>query len=111
MLKDAKTSWRGIRMAAGRPQWLSFATILPPNSPSCNRTNADGWGIYSVNSYHTGGVNGLYMDGSVHFISETINCGDLNTTYHPNNYLNGESPYGIWGSLGTIGGGETKQIF
>ncbi|MDR1142509.1 MAG: DUF1559 domain-containing protein [Planctomycetaceae bacterium] len=111
MLKDATSSWRGARMAAGRPQWISFSTILPPNSPSCNRTNESGWGIYSVNSYHTGGVNGLYIDGSVHFISETINCGNLNTTYHPNNYLNGESPYGIWGSIGTIGGGETKQIF
>jgi prepilin-type processing-associated H-X9-DG protein len=110
LLKEATYSWRGARMAAGRPQWISFSTILPPNSPSCNRTNQDGWGIYTANSYHQGGVNCLLLDGSVHFVSETINCGDLNSTYLPNNYLNSESPYGIWGAMGTISAGESKRF-
>lgn len=110
LLKKATSSWRGMRMAAGRPQWMSFSTVLPPNSPSCNRTDPHGWGIYSASSNHSGGVNALRMDASVVFISETIDCGNLNTIYHPNNYLETESPYGIWGSLGTISGGESKSL-
>ena len=51
--------------------------ILPPNSriPDC----VDGWnsidlgqGAISARSYHPGGVNALYADGSSRFTSETI---------------------------------------
>lgn len=87
--------------AFGHPHWAGFNTILPPNSPSCyqggdNPSNCSG--IFSVSSYHPGGVLVCMADGSVRFITETINCG---------NYGTGTTPsYGVWGALGTVAGGE-----
>ncbi len=46
-------------------------------------------------------------DGSVRFISETIDAG--NATLSPN-YSRG-SVYGVWGALGTKDGGETVSDF
>jgi hypothetical protein len=59
-----------------------FSTVLPPNSAFC-LYNATGhtWGIISASSQHQGGVNAAKMDGSVVFVSETINCG--NQTWLP----------------------------
>jgi hypothetical protein len=54
------------------------------------------------------------VDGSVHFISETINCGDTTapgsdpTGYK--NYMTGKSVYGVFGALGTPQGGETSSF-
>ena len=109
-LKQANGSWRGKRMAAGRPQWSSFSTILPPNSPSCARTDDTNWGFYTANSNHPGGVSCLLLDGSVRFVSEVIDCGNLNGTYDPKVYLKEASPFGIWGAMGTISGGESKAL-
>lgn len=55
-----------------------FQTVLPPNSPSCSYGSyASSRGLYSAASYHTGGVNAVYADGSVRFISETVDTGNL----------------------------------
>lgn len=87
--------------AFGHPHWAGFNTLLPPNSPSCyegalNPSNASG--LFSLSSLHTGGVNVCMADGSVHFISETIDCGNYGVSPNPN--------IGAWGSLGTVSGGE-----
>ncbi len=59
--------------------------------------------ICSAQSYHPGGVNVVMADGSIHFISETIDTGDL-TAPQP---ISGQpSPYGVWGALGSRDGGE-----
>lgn len=90
----------------GHPHWAFFNTVLPPNSPSCypggdNPSNA--WGIFSANSFHVGGVHVLMADGAVRFVSNNINAG---------NYGAGSPPsFGVWGALGTIGGGETVGEF
>jgi prepilin-type processing-associated H-X9-DG protein len=55
-------------------------------------------------SRHPGGANLLLADGSVDFISETIDTGDL-TVQQPDM---GESRYGVWGAMGSKSGGETK---
>lgn len=95
----------------GQPEINSFYTVTPPNGPSCiNDTNgnADGAvGMFAPSSYHTGGVQALLADGSVRFISENIDTGNLGVS----TTLGGRSPYGIWGSLGTKGGGETMGDF
>ena len=86
----------------------SFNTVLPPNSPSCYRDGVGSWGIFSATSEHTGGANAVFGDGSVHFISDTINCGDqLGVAHKPREYFNGRSPFGIWGAIGSLNGGES----
>ncbi|MBC7351906.1 MAG: DUF1559 domain-containing protein [Thermogutta sp.] len=95
----------GRRWADGRPYWNGVTTVLPPNSPSCLGTaNSWEWGIFSPSSYHPGGVNALLMDGSVRFISETIDTGNLAAPQPGNG--GGPSPYGVWGALGSMAGGE-----
>ena len=102
-------SWRGGFFTDGRSANSAFTTHLPPNSPSCTYWNDQmSWGVFSVSSFHTGGVNALLMDGSCHFISETIDTGTLTT---PLDILRrSDSPYGVWGALGTPQGGESKHL-
>ena len=99
-------SWRGIRVCNGRGPISSFSTILPPNAPSCSPTNGNaGFFLLSATSGHTGGVGGLFFDGSVHFISETIDTGDLTKA----GVNTGQSIYGVWGAMGSINGSESKS--
>jgi len=112
----AITGVRGISWADGRPHILCFQTILPPNSPSCNEGLPNtGWagGYYSASSNHTGGVNAAIADGSIHFISDTINCARAGTDGQNtagNAQLSGPSPFGVWGALGSINGGESDSV-
>jgi prepilin-type N-terminal cleavage/methylation domain-containing protein/prepilin-type processing-associated H-X9-DG protein len=89
------------------PGTVSLQTQLTPNSsspdllyattccPTCNLPSRNmpcianpGPGNYcAARSYHTGGVNLLFADGSVHFVSDSV---DIQT----------------WRALGTIAGGE-----
>jgi hypothetical protein len=88
-----------------------FNTILAPNGPSCYNTNnpsSDFWDRYlgSAGSYHSGGVNAVRYDGSVQFVSESIDCGD--PSQKPS--TDGQSPYGVWGAMGSCSGGENKSL-
>jgi prepilin-type N-terminal cleavage/methylation domain-containing protein/prepilin-type processing-associated H-X9-DG protein len=95
----------------GSPHCSGFTTTLPPNSPSCsNSTNYVDDSIISATSYHVGGVHVLMADGSVRFVSNTINSGNL-ATASPTASSPGPSPYGIWGALGTKSGNETVSNF
>ncbi len=97
----------GLRAASGQFCFTGFTTVLPPGSPSCMGWGDDGnWGISSLSSNHPSGVNVGYVDGSCHFITDTIHCG--NSTDLPT--VSGESPYGVWGALGTPQGGEAKGL-
>ena len=108
LLASPVDAWRGAFFHDGRYSSSKFHTVLPPNSPSCTATNSvNAWtAIYSANSYHSGGVNVVFLDGSCSFISDTINCGTLNAA-RP---LTGPSPYGVWGALGTPDGGESERL-
>ncbi len=100
-------TWRGNFYQDGRP-WNGFHTVLPPNAPSCQAATGGYWGaIYPANSYHSGGVNVGLLDGSVRFVSETVDCGDLSAT---STQCTGKSPYGVWGAMGTPAGGETVSM-
>ena len=102
-------SWRGIRVCNGRGPISAFSTILPPNSPSCTPTDGNaGYLLMSATSGHPGGVNGLLFDGTVRFFSETIDTGSLTVKFEGPNAV-GESPYGVWGAMGSINGGEAKS--
>jgi hypothetical protein len=98
---------RGHMWGRGFLARSGFNTVLPPNSPSCHRTsgiNSSGNRAYlPVTSYHPGGVNIGLGDGSIRFVSETIDTGTLSGPAA----VNDSSPYGVWGALGTIGNGES----
>ncbi|MDR1963011.1 MAG: DUF1559 domain-containing protein [Planctomycetaceae bacterium] len=82
-----------------------FTTVLPPNNPSCFQSLAYGWGISTPTSYHSGGVNAAFLDGSVTFISETIDAGSSSAVQG----ADGQSVYGVWGAMGSKNGGESKH--
>ena len=88
-----------------RPIFVGFNTIFPPNAASCtNGTNHDATdALIPPTSHHPGGVNVLFCDGSVRFISDSINTGNLGAV----EVTGGPSPYGVWGAMGSINGGES----
>jgi prepilin-type N-terminal cleavage/methylation domain-containing protein/prepilin-type processing-associated H-X9-DG protein len=101
---------RGESWASGYPHCTGFNTVLPPNSPMALQDKGEwSWGVIPPQSYHPGGVNAAMCDGSVQFISETINTGNLASPQFnrvtPVPAKN--SPYGVWGALGSMNGGES----
>ena len=116
----AKYCW-----ACGCTASAAFTTVLPPNCPTClngNVTNPGSAtaGFLPPTSYHPGGVNVCMADATVHFIGDTVNCGDqsynyttaTNTVRSESNHrvLVGESPFGVWGALGSMNGGENASV-
>jgi prepilin-type processing-associated H-X9-DG protein len=97
----------GALWSDGQAERVGFNTVLPPNAPSCvndANVNADSnGGILNASSHHPGGVNAVFADGSLRFINQNINTGNL--TAPPPTPGQG-SPYGVWGALGSIDGGE-----
>ena len=87
-----------------RPAFNGFNTISPPNGPGCNSGTTHDFPhqLIPPTSYHTGGVNVAMTDGSVRFVSDNIDTGNLALP----NIAQGPSPYGVWGAMGTKDGGE-----
>ncbi|MDR0336727.1 MAG: DUF1559 domain-containing protein [Planctomycetaceae bacterium] len=110
-------NWGGCRI-----NHCGFVTTLPPNALSCaaSRTQPDTRGIISAASYHAGGCQVALADASVRFVSEAIDCGAIRTMddpdietecgQYPAQKYGGASPWGVWGAIGTIAGGETHAV-
>ncbi|GHT31793.1 hypothetical protein FACS1894214_3390 [Planctomycetales bacterium] len=89
---------------------VSFNTCIPPNGASCvKRDNEAELGFYTANSHHLGGVNCGFVDGSIHFVSDTVDTNGLPDT-KTGIHLKGESVFGVWGAMGTPWEGESKAL-
>ncbi|MDF1843849.1 MAG: DUF1559 domain-containing protein [Rubripirellula sp.] len=118
---------RGGCWADGAAGVSLFNTILPPNSPSLAVGGIEAVdGIYSAGSQHSDGAHVLMTDGAVVFITKTIDAGDPHQPPPTPNDLETddldtddldtgdldtgdlESPYGLWGAMGTANAGESK---
>ena len=78
--------WRGMAWIIGKPQFSSFSTYSVPNPLHADWV-AMGNGFFAARSLHRGGVNAAMVDGSVRFVSDSV---DLDT----------------WRAFGTVAGGE-----
>jgi prepilin-type N-terminal cleavage/methylation domain-containing protein/prepilin-type processing-associated H-X9-DG protein len=94
----------------GREAFSGFTTILAPNGPSCSRSGGNihdtPRALSTASSLHPGGVNVLMGDGSVSFVTETIDTGNSAATW----VMAGRSPYGVWGALGSRTGRESVGL-
>jgi prepilin-type N-terminal cleavage/methylation domain-containing protein/prepilin-type processing-associated H-X9-DG protein len=101
---------RAYRWADGMPLYTGFNTILPPNREIVLHADRDDcWGILPPSSRHQGGANIAMGDGTVRFITDSIDAGESSqpTVYvGSSNPPGSESPFGVWGAMGTRASGE-----
>ncbi|MDR1268777.1 MAG: DUF1559 domain-containing protein, partial [Planctomycetaceae bacterium] len=104
----------GFRWGDAAPWYSLFSTVFPPNSPSCNNGNGGDERhpmLISASSNHSGGVICGIADGTVKFVSETIDASDsLAVGQNTRCVQSGKSPFGIWGALGSIEGNESVTL-
>jgi prepilin-type processing-associated H-X9-DG protein len=97
-------AWAGVRWPDGGMGFGGLTTNAPPNSVSCAWNDHDAQnGLYPPSSNHSGGVNALMGDGSVRFVRDTIDVGNLNASGVS---MSGLSPFGVFGAMGTRASGE-----
>jgi hypothetical protein len=87
-----------------------FFTIQPPNSIRCAMatTSNVSRGKLPVSSLHGGGAFVTMCDGAVRFITDMIDTGTLAQTMAATK--TGPSKWGVWGSLGSMAGGEGLRL-
>ena len=92
-------------------------TLMPPNAPNCAREMAEtsNQGAFTAQSFHAGGVNVGFADGSIRFVADSVDTNNvgggtasLALGGHPQ--YDGASTFGVWGALGSIAGGESKSL-
>ncbi len=85
-------------------------TILPPNREVCGLEHQDHTGVAPPSSRHQGGAHVLMGDGGVKFVTDSIEAGNSNAPVISLFWNKGkQSPYGLWGSLGSKGAKEVIQ--
>ncbi|TWU43220.1 hypothetical protein Q31b_22580 [Novipirellula aureliae] len=106
---------RGFRWADGAGLYTSFNTILPPNQTLCLAGGDTGIGMLPTSSRHQGGTHVLMADGAVKFITDSIEASD----FEVGTVMLGragprapgsQSPYGLWGALGTRAAEDSKKF-
>jgi prepilin-type processing-associated H-X9-DG protein len=96
----------------GVPWFSSFNTTIPPNGPSIILGFGSWTPQIAATSYHSGGANVVLLDGATRFVSETIDSGTgiAFPMDASGNSSVGESPFGVWGAMGSRNGGEAKSL-
>lgn len=101
----------GVRWCSGIVGATGFFTVLPPNGPRCASGGAPYGGSYgytTASSNHGDGANISMCDGSTRWVTSQIDCGDLSQPHSTTH--TGASRWGVWGSLGSVRGGELFAI-
>lgn len=108
---------RGFKWSSGYAVHTGVVTVFPPNSPLCvGAPSGQGgtWrqGIYGASSRHQGGAHVLMGDGAVIFITDSIEAGNKSNGMVVWNGSGprgpgSQSPFGLWGALGTRANSET----
>ena len=81
---------RCVTWLSGTPAYTMFDATLPPNSTAATSYYMN-YGFYAARSYHSGGINALMADGSVRFVSDTVNID-------------------AWHAAATVAGGESVSL-
>ncbi len=81
---------RCVTWLSGTPCYTAFDASLTPNSSAATAYFMN-YGFYAARSFHASGVNAMLADGSVRFVSNTVDSD-------------------IWKAAATIAGGETKSL-
>lgn len=107
---------RGTKWALGRGAMGMCTTINPPNSEICMNGHHFNNGLLPPSSRHQGGVHVLMGDGAVRFITDSIEAGNQlsaqvgvagdGALLAPGS----QSPFGLWGALGTRASKETESL-
>jgi prepilin-type N-terminal cleavage/methylation domain-containing protein/prepilin-type processing-associated H-X9-DG protein len=107
---------RGFKWAYGRPLHSGMYTIGPPNSEIClHQAFSNQMGNLPPGSRHQGGCHILMGDGAIKFITDSIEAGDQESPTPklgrtaPLPGAGAQSPYGLWGSLGSRASKEVIQ--
>ena len=122
-------TWLGRCLWGNMPMEYAFYSLLPPNNPNCASDFTHVW--ITAASSHPSGVNVSFLDGSVRFISDSIETKNLNRRvksaldgldpdspdvptdspppYPVDSNGNGFS-YGVWAELGAINSMEVISL-
>ncbi|MBB3209501.1 prepilin-type N-terminal cleavage/methylation domain-containing protein [Rhodopirellula rubra] len=104
---------RGFKWAFGRNVFCGMNTTAPPNGSLCLDRFALSDAVAPPSSRHQGGVHIMMGDGAVKFITDSIEAGNQDSVHvgwrgfalPPGS----ESPFGLWGALGTRASREVIQ--
>ena len=104
---------KGQAWVDGNPGHTCFFAVMPPNSVSCTTTVGtsalNSPTVVSASSFHESGATVAMCDGSVRFINDNVDTGNLSAS-RPDKYSRNPTVYGVWGAIGTRDCGETVGI-